>query len=207
MSWIRERIPELIIAAVFVVAASFGLIAGLGWLQSKIIELSGQVAKLDDERVELEGKVKALQIVRTSLESELEKIQSDTGLLHEAIETNKLKANEATRLLESFADSEKGRLLRKIEQIDADDTVRTKSTELLGKLTVLENRSFFLDCKTTMSTTNPQVASCPPGYLVAGCSAGSDRGSISHNETNCQTQAPTDWTQARCCRITQVSAQ
>lgn len=46
-----------------------------------------------------------------------------------------------------------------------------------------------------------QEAHCPSGYLVTGCSAGLDRGSITQHETYCSTHSSTDWTEAKCCRI------
>lgn len=49
--------------------------------------------------------------------------------------------------------------------------------------------------------TKGQVAMCPDGYLVTGCTAGMNKGSISYERNYCRTQETVDWTGARCCRI------
>lgn len=58
-----------------------------------------------------------------------------------------------------------------------------------------------LVCITT-DRVRGRVANCPTGYLVTGCSAGGNRGSIRHEEKRCVTDsADTDWTEARCCTL------
>lgn len=61
-----------------------------------------------------------------------------------------------------------------------------------------------LDCHTTQRVTGA-TAICPEGFSVTGCSAGGNRGSITHLENSCVTdEANVDWTEARCCRLITV---
>lgn len=58
-----------------------------------------------------------------------------------------------------------------------------------------------LACTTTVRMPGRE-ASCPSGYVVTGCSAGENRGSIRHDGNRCVTDdLDTDWTEARCCRL------
>ena len=57
-----------------------------------------------------------------------------------------------------------------------------------------------LDCLTTQAAIG-QVAQCPSGYIVTGCTSGGNRSSFTIKSTECVTHTPTDWTAARCCRI------
>jgi hypothetical protein len=58
-----------------------------------------------------------------------------------------------------------------------------------------------LSCVTTERVVG-RVATCPPGFLVTGCSAGGNLGSHHAENTRCVTdEANTDWTQARCCKL------
>ena len=60
-----------------------------------------------------------------------------------------------------------------------------------------------LVCYTT-DRVRGRVADCRDGYVVTGCSAGDNRGSIRHDGAGnrCVTDdADTDWTEARCCRL------
>jgi resistin len=89
----------------------------------------------------------------------------------------------------------------------------TQSTavKLSGEIGELQKRSdqadkvlnhVKLECVTVPSSGN--VAVCKEGYVVTGCSAGQNRGSIHHSpeENACRTPGPpVDWTQARCCRV------
>jgi len=58
-----------------------------------------------------------------------------------------------------------------------------------------------IECKTIV-TTGTQ-AFCPDGYIVTGCAAGMNRPASASNDNYCQSVDGTDWTQARCCKITQ----
>lgn len=54
---------------------------------------------------------------------------------------------------------------------------------------------------------NGREAICPPGFVVTGCSAGRNRGSIEHLDDRCLTDDPDPgWTQARCCRLKRATA-
>lgn len=58
-----------------------------------------------------------------------------------------------------------------------------------------------LVCETTPRVVG-RIATCPDGYVVTGCSAGGNRGSIRHEPTRCVTDnLDTDWTEARCCSL------
>jgi len=47
-----------------------------------------------------------------------------------------------------------------------------------------------------------RIATCPAEYIVTGCSAGGNRGSIDHLNDRCRTHdLDTDWTEARCCKV------
>ena len=56
-----------------------------------------------------------------------------------------------------------------------------------------------LSCKTV--SAGGRYAYCPSGYLVTGCSAGHNKGSISHYDSYCKTHDSVDWTLARCCKV------
>lgn len=56
-----------------------------------------------------------------------------------------------------------------------------------------------LDCQSIES--KGQVAVCPEGFIVTGCSAGRNKGSITYERSFCRTQEEVDWTSARCCRV------
>jgi len=61
------------------------------------------------------------------------------------------------------------------------------------------NKNLF--CETTERTAG-RVATCRSGFIVTGCSAGGNRGSIRHENNRCVTDDPnTDWTEARCCTL------
>lgn len=74
--------------------------------------------------------------------------------------------------------------------------------ELTSEIERVWNRS--LRCVTMRR--GGRVATCPDGYIVTGCSAGGNRGSITHELTRCVTHDhDTDWTDARCCSLTNVN--
>ena len=56
-----------------------------------------------------------------------------------------------------------------------------------------------LKCETNLE--NGRIASCPSGFLVTGCSAGQNKGSITHHRNKCETHQDVDWTEARCCTL------
>lgn len=58
-----------------------------------------------------------------------------------------------------------------------------------------------LSCITTERVPG-RFATCPSGYIVTGCSAGSNFGSSLHEENRCVTDSEeADWTEARCCTL------
>ena len=72
------------------------------------------------------------------------------------------------------------------------------------------NAGWVLVCETVPPPLDPSTpripngheAICPPGFVVTGCSAGGNRGSIEQLDDRCVTDdSDTDWTQARCCRL------
>ncbi|XP_007951893.1 resistin [Orycteropus afer afer] len=62
-------------------------------------------------------------------------------------------------------------------------------------------RNIHLDCNTV--TSRGDLASCPAGFAVTGCTCGSACGSWDvRADTTCHCQcAGIDWTGARCCRV------
>ena len=65
------------------------------------------------------------------------------------------------------------------------------------------NAGQVLVCETIRSSgIDRRTATCPPEFIVTGCSAGGNRGSIEHEDGRCLTHDEnTDWTQARCCKV------
>ena len=86
---------------------------------------------------------------------------------------------EATRQLGSVVESHAGRLSAIEGRLIAGQSLVCETVEAVGRIAV-----------------------CPQGYVVTGCSAGGNRGSIDHFDDRCVTHnLDTDWTEARCCKV------
>jgi len=104
------------------------------------------------------------------------------------------KAKIATEQI--YVDQEKARKL--VNDIQVQKMKYEKELSKLESLSLSHDR-LRLECQTIDAAG--QDAFCPQGFLVTGCSAGHNKGSITHNDTSCHTQEVVDWTQARCCRV------
>jgi len=68
-------------------------------------------------------------------------------------------------------------------------------------------QSLDIDCVTIYTDTrgkSPAVSSCPAGYVVTGCTAGSNLGTIDNMTADqCIKTQAVDWVIARCCKVKQ----
>ena len=64
-----------------------------------------------------------------------------------------------------------------------------------------------LVCRTVREDGGPE-AICPEEFVVTGCSAGGDGGSIRHRQDRCVNESPhASWTEARCCALRRSETQ
>ncbi|XP_045403473.1 resistin [Lemur catta] len=86
-----------------------------------------------------------------------------------------------------------------------DEAINDKIQESTSSLILGELNNVVLNCQTV--TSRGDLATCPAGFAITGCTCGSACGSWDvRAETTCHCQcAGMDWTGARCCRL-QVTA-
>ncbi|XP_047388017.1 resistin [Sciurus carolinensis] len=82
-----------------------------------------------------------------------------------------------------------------------DKAINEKIQEDTSSLILAAIKNTLLDCRTV--TSRGDLATCPAGFAVTGCTCGSACGSWDvRAETTCHCQcAGMDWTGARCCRL------
>ncbi|KAF6307048.1 resistin [Rhinolophus ferrumequinum] len=86
-----------------------------------------------------------------------------------------------------------------------DEAINEKIQDVTSSLIFEAVRNMDLECRSV--TSRGDLATCPTGFAVTGCTCGSACGSWDvRAETTCHCQcARMDWTGARCCRL-QASA-
>ncbi|XP_055096264.1 resistin isoform X1 [Symphalangus syndactylus] len=82
-----------------------------------------------------------------------------------------------------------------------EEAINEKIQEGASSLIFRAIRSIGLECQSV--TSRGDLATCPRGFAVTGCTCGSACGSWDvRAETTCHCQcAGMDWTGARCCRV------